>query len=926
MARNLAQRRELIHRAAFLLREAIGRSVSQRFREEEASAGNKNIEIPVFDTDIIKCYCSPWTVGPLAAQGRQGYGQILPRTPHSSTLGRRLSKQRLKVIRENLEFENSRATKIAEMLASAAINETKTLDIPIVQLPSHARETDTVFKRVNEAARNKPGTGRDDAKTSKWRETFFLKRLLAVLLNLENSDLGDEDKVALRLSEEISKRWEDSRRTGLSSVKRESLNHLELNNKYGMTSLSNFKLSKDTLAPRIGGEKRFNALLEALGAVDNRTPTEQLAFEVLTRMWSDRLTFSKTQQRTESHVLDVEALVYLSLANKRLADGNTGIRLVLISGDRNLVETAYDNFEGLDKHISEAVPDSGKSGITRKDLRAYFGLDVLPDPMLSSSQLMYEWEVAKLRDDPKNHDNQALNFSLNYVRHLWAFADEVLFNPVDPDHDPERDEFANSPPTESLRKFFSGLLADHTEWNEISQGPLEEIVRRKGASRREHSHKDIVIEALEKFDWLTKKSIEKYDVKAIEGKQLLKNKVLEIVNRHREQRHFNWKDMISEIDDWHQRIQNQTISALSHIGAEILFDQKAIRTRNPPDLIFDGLENTNQALALLSRKNLFKRTTRRFASVYDDIKNDSAASDTDDRSLTYLKFMILAAAFSSANKWYVADIHAQNAIRIVSSAADRGEKIVIHQNNRVNTNTPEATSISGREAYFLSSVCVRIMAERPTDYDEAARRLGLAENALKSENVPVPLKQHVVFRFANERLALTLSRYYYQRHREESDYCDELAADICKDYLALMNVCGLENKQFNKETEFLPHARKTSRDAIAANIVQVAVILMYRDKMRRPSVLKEVDAGILYVAVRTLYENFQDIDGNHETELMRYYRKIGAMITEFPDPKLPKSSDQIEEMFQNAPDSAIMAYDSWRFERLKEFALELVAV
>lgn len=929
---------DLIHRAAFLLREAIGLTVTQHFKDEVSG----NVEIHVFDTDVIKCYCAPWDVGPLAGRGRQGYGQILPRSTTSQfSLGKR-SKDTC----DDVKQEDERATKIAEMLANEAIRRATASDMPLLQLPGHYEETDSVYKQVARDA----GYEKSKYKSAiTHQDRYVLARQLASLQHLLTSpdssapasDAGPDGTkaVIVKLVEKISSRWTNVGASGLSRVKRQVLNYERLNSKHGpITSLG--ELNRDNsraIARSFGGRGKFDAFLSAIAVLDrtNRTSQEANAFKVLIDYWTHHLAQAKSAYNLTNQILDAEALAHLSLINKRLE--SSGIRIVLITGDRKLVETAYRNLNGI-QHFVRAAFDNNSIRSSGYDdslddydgLMEFFGLE--SGGSIREDDRGEDWILRALDGrrarSAKWHNNQARYFSMNYVRHIWAYTEDVLF-------DPTENLRARESALEGMREFFSGLLATYATWNNLTRRTLEAIIWNHGSSRLRRAEGVTLADALQRFVILTKGSIERFDLDVNKENELLKDKILKIVERYTKIEKYDWPAMITEIDHWHADTQDRTILPLSHIGALVLMDQKWSSRRNPPDLMFHGLKNTSRALSMLSRKGNQgdHLDPSQFIDIYKSVSRDclDSAGRPDERAEAYLKFLILAAAFAGANKWHVALGHARRAITIVDRASLRQQRIEIEVTGETNR---QRIPLTGREAHFMAAICTRILADGKDSYADAGKHLQNADSARQRESLVESLDELVLLRFANERLALALSRYYHGRkHAEEflsatrDRYCNAEFKETEKAFETLVEVC-LRNlsgdKVFSDDARFRPNVRRSTVSVVASNIIQVAAILSFRRYNALVSDGSPVKRVHLSWALYRMYENRDDPDGPFETKLMRFYRTIGAMLADFPDPNLPSTVDDVERLFQDVSGAMIMTYDVWRYEKLRQFALRVI--
>ena len=153
---------DFVRTAAFLKREFEGRKTTVEFIEKD----NANRTIYVFDSDVIKTKCAPWITGPIGETDNNGYGAIFFNDSNES-LGSELDRIQ----------QAKQAESIASILASYVLNQQ--IDrVPIFQFPSHATETNNVYRAVRRTVET---FEKVDFRRTQLRRTFELSRAIALV-------------------------------------------------------------------------------------------------------------------------------------------------------------------------------------------------------------------------------------------------------------------------------------------------------------------------------------------------------------------------------------------------------------------------------------------------------------------------------------------------------------------------------------------------------------------------------------------------------------------------------------------------------------------------------------------------------------------------------------------------------------------------
>jgi hypothetical protein len=387
------------------------------------------------------------------------------------------------------------------------------------------------------------------------------------------------------------------------------------------------------------------------------------------------------------------------------------------------------------------------------------------------------------------------------------------------------------------------------------------------------------------------------------------------------------------VADTIERARDRTNVELSEIGANSILDAHRHGVRNPPDLMFDSLTTTDQIfrdLALPRRVFLdSKDFAQRFERIVDDCYQPEVRNLADDdyRQECYLKYLVLGALFASANRWMVAEQHAESAVKIVQRA-----KIVKDPIRTRASATGRKSNMSGREAYFLLAVARRVRARTSKDYEAADAALQAAEQCWKEDReegtaISVPRE-----RFDCERLALALARYYNARKNDIDDPCDALADDVFRFAKGPSDalVGGLDRS--SDHSILLPISTQAS---IATNVLQVAMISRFREEGNFVGkVSSPVDDTKIAEALRTLVRHTNlvfeiarargldvDIAQNDDKQiicssLMMFYAVAVAVCYDQNLIWKPNTSTEVEKFFASR-DPVVTDYDHWRFAMLQ---------
>jgi hypothetical protein len=509
---------------------------------------------------------------------------------------------------------------------------------------------------------------------------------------------------------------------------------------------------------------------------------------------------------------------------------------------------------------------------------------------------------------PEKHRSLASEFSLRCVRHLWAYTADALIEP------------------EKHRVFtdlFNGLLAHWSKTLTFDNRTLEDLVDHQIRRPGRHIQEDNLERVLNEWENLTTKSIGQHAFEEYQKHEPLRLALLVALKRLMPKGGLS--DLRGLLREEVDRARDRAVLSMSDLGLDVIIQADSLGRRNPPELIFDSLKNTNGILQRLSIAEGYS-DARSFeydlAKIADDCYDSS--SDGDDRQQSYLKFIVLGAAFVSAEKWLIALNHARRAIAIISRSARLSSPIPVRVPD---SNTGAVgTYMSGREAYFLAAVAQRMLAGSDSEFTEAHAYLDQAANALKEDHGHRTAANITMARFDGERLAIALGRYYLARSTEPTNYRDELVGKI---YDAAAKGVALFDEWLRNP------ARKTLRGVTAVNLsvnlIQTYVIHQFRslnrldEGMPCPVTVDVVSHALESISRLTNYAQ-KSPDAINATRLIRAYALVGEiLITERPA-TISKLYARLRKQLDPGDDLLVTRYDRWRYSALLDFIERWVAL
>lgn len=896
---------DLIRRAAILQREFLGVNQTESFKKDR-----KGEAIYVLDTDIFACYANSLLKGPLTGVNRNGYGQLLPRRYDIRSLSEIEDEGKRREVKSTRFKEDHNAVVLSRWLARAALDRGKTTlkgKGLYLQLNPHFKETNRMLATVKSKV-----SDFDEQKAKSQREN--LRKNVRIAFNVLSKTLSNTTKNARRptinrllgfLVDQIMHR-EMLSETG-SFYEADNYNELGLwkDEDKGRMPLSEFSEIHTSA---------FYSFTES----QHRT-----ARPVLRLLWDDLLANVKTKGKQRKP--DVEALTELTILNKHLFRstcdwGETPVRVVFLTGDIGLLDACYRApdklFRQLRHYIMHAFPDADQAEVGRKqtELEQYFGFD-------------------RSNSESKWFDR----FSLHYVRHIRAFSREVLF---------ERTGQSD----EHLGDIFDGLFAAEARKLMRSRRSMERLAQfPREKDKPDDLDKDFD-QTLQKWNSLVTHAVGRGGldrwVKKAGDSQIIQEVTTKIVSGDGSD--IDWDTVMDWLFEYVDRGKDDTMLSLSGLGAETL---GKIEVTYPPDLYFDSLTNCKhifKELAITPGYLKSNSLVKDFAKIVKDC-NDEKSDDPDRRWEHHLRFLVLGAVFASAQKWSAAEEHARRAIDIIERAPKLGEEGKIHTKKK-------KSNPSGREAYFLRTVCARIRSQNSDNLNEASEYLEKARDAFKKDlgvEKNHPLEELIWARFRNERLSIALAQYYQARRDIDNEtsakradvesgisetkksgenessgerieaVCNELSSSWCE------LVDGSDISDFLNPGNDFPE--QLTGMYIALNILQLATISEFWNEEKgngnshawKINIENTITPETKWIEKAYLFLKSANSNDNslRSTKMGKAYEVSGALLLNETLPEDFDNMDAVKVLFHELRLELRANYDEWRVEKLEAFIL-----
>lgn len=596
------------------------------------------------------------------------------------------------------------------------------------------------------------------------------------------------------------------------------------------------------------------------------SPKDQELLRDLISFWENELSKKKSGAIEKKIRADATSLAQLFIINSKLKDTKKSI--VFVTHDKKLVETAY-------KADLSSIPNV--------------------DPKLAKS------------------------FARNQIRHVWAYASEAI---VEPDR---QDKFINWLTSIFATISRTGITSDK-ELSKYARGEAQLVIEIED-----------VVKAIEDWREITKQGISQFTLRKYgsDNDKFLKlrtaflSKIESVRTSGTEQKFSGWESLIDELEELNDRFKDRAFLNLSNIGIEAVINASKVGQRNPPDLEFESLENTRNILKRLRTELKYtEEGAGKFERDYDKIVFDchDSSLDGDDRQESHLKFLVLGAAFASANKWSLALSQAERAIWIVERSNNRRlQKKDIPTKDVI---SDEAKSnISGREAYFLASVAQRMVARSNSEFRRANDFLDNSILALKKDHGKGTAKNSNIFKYEAERLAISLAQYYFHRHSDETNLCEYWVHRVnerANRILELLAEYDDNQLGLHPKSSFKRRLGKVTLLNVCVNIIQVAAINKFRELINAPNVsAKKLDSaaieGATEIVEDLLKTGSEDAARPHESFLIKVYKDLGKRLV-MSEEGQSVAIGKLDSIYENVQMNSVSLYDTWRYLKLKELA------
>lgn len=769
--------------------------------------------------------------------------------------------------------ERRRAEAVCWLLATKALDRASAQKMPILQTRSHFTETLDLYESVKSRATAEALSTR---KSIADRQSHVVQQMLRFIGSSAAVDPWPIAGNPARFLSDVLNTMQTRDLQSASRFVREWDAFFELiSRRGGIFRLHEFLPEPGVFeAPQ---ERALRSVCDML-ADANVEPTPERAD--LERTFAAIVAPARYQHNRSRLAVDVQALTDVAMANGLLAKlGERSVKVVLITGDRkNALAVA-----------NARVSDRGTQRVNTPAL------------------------------------------AIDFVHHLWSCVDSIT-----PDRTEAEDHRKGS-------ELFSGFLAfgDDDQPNpEFVRRLVRQAIQADDVSTRRLYWQDVE-QTYRRWDDFSQSAANLFKYFLADEVRLKRISDIVIQKLRMEEQSLSAEAMYNLAMETMARARDRTNVEFSEIGANSILDAHRHGVRNPPDLMFDSLKITDRIfkdLALPVRVFVDAEDfARRFERIVEDCYQPDPLNpfDDDHRQECYLKYLVLGALFASANRWIVAEQHAENAIGIV----ERSRRLKDPIRTLAQQGSTRPSNMSGREAYFLLAVAKRVRANSDKAYDEAERALRTASRCLDEDKAKGTATTVSPLRFDCEALALALSRYYWHRYQQPSSHQDDLAGIVFKQAAELRAALEFRTNDADSVATGLPGSTQAS---IATNFLQVAVISHFRQASGYCSIIScPIDREHIYECIRII-QTYTDLDetlrGGDRLDdgvrlsvgaqiicspLMLLYAVVGAMIVADSTLSTPSSQDELNRIF-NRHASAATIYDSWRFDMLLQLAKALL--
>ncbi len=347
------------------------------------------------------------------------------------------------------------------------------------------------------------------------------------------------------------------------------------------------------------------------------------------------------------------------------------------------------------------------------------------------------------------------------------------------------------------------------------------------------------------------------------------------------------------------------VDEFAKTGIEYLQTGKRSDARNPPIIRFDSYKNADHLFSLFRGSSDLKKIL--IKDELDKLKEDCLSDEVGITDLGYLHFLVFSSIFATLNRWSIAADLAWHAIEIAK------------QKPATKTNS----NVSGREAYYLLAVALRINAGNLDDFELAGKMLDSADEALTQDIASRPALKISPYRFDAERIAIEVGKLHFQSLKNDK------YPDIPEEILDRIE-SGLNNEQQQNKKD----------DALivkyAINGLQMISLLLQKENISMTKECVKVDFLQAIKKYQDKIKMFYDImerafpDGSNnnlqKTRLMKMYCLFADILltiinTEQKTGLQEKFNSEFTDM--NIEQAKSTVYDIHRYTKLREQCLDI---
>ena len=850
---------KLIRSAAFLRREFLSR--------DEYSNSDRTIYI--FDTDIIKAYCSPWTTGPHRnAFDREnhkltgnGYGEPIT-FPYNSDMSKFEEQKR-----------NIRAELVTKILARYAFQLCNRL--PVYQFEPQYEETHRIYTYVRNDASEEMGSN----KTYDDRQKERLTRAAAVISSRHNIIESND-----RINDIVEHMIRLINQTGLAAgiPRRENLkewdNFVELNIRSGgiysvSESYEHFLSMGDEFTDVARALRGFNKCKFEASELNN--------YEKLIHFWKQKAETKYPLAQDKKKIGDdMKSLALLVLLNERLR--KIDWRAVLVTGSQNLVETSF------------AVTISDAKNLDLESLK---------------------------------------NFSPKFVRHLWAYTSVALIEPKAQSKFTNwldgllakwagHIEYNANELTNLINKpLVKGIGINFAESNNALQNWFK-------LTGRLVTQEQFNFLGGDSTNFLKLKEKFMYRISNAKSLKMDWDAIIAYLHEDNDQIKDETFLTFSNIGVEAVIFANKANRHPPDLDFESLKNTKKIfkklASRNGYVAITAGSKVTSADR---------RKAVEDFEKDYNSIKEECYPPDKDNRQFSHLRYLALGAAFASAGKWSVALSQAQRAIQIIERRKKPYIPVIpTKEGCNLNISGREAyflAAVALRNIATKSTDFKKSGGQKPDDIENLPENWYLQETrgylekawcALKNDQDKATAKNFDERRLINEELAQSLALYYLIRSSsDDADPQNRLYETInAKVIPVLVSTNSL------KQNQSLRGMNAATLANICVNFIQVRVIYEFRklSGWELPEIIP-ISNNVLKNSIATIEEIANDNEIREQnsklirSKVMEIYLEVAKLILA-DDPS--KQFSSVENAFQNWQQSVVTFYDRWRFLKLEIFS------